>query len=131
MVDAKKPRVRKTETVKERVAKQSKKATTESKRSRKSDTAVKVAKKASKPFRFLGWPFRLKPVRFVFRVIGRIIFPRYFRNSFKELRQVTWPSRKETWKSTFAVLIFAVGFGAFITITDIVFDKIIRRIVLR
>ena len=131
MADAKKPRVRKAETVKEKVAKQSTKKPTTTSKPKKSARVMKVTKKATKPFGLLAWPLKLRPVKFVFRTLGRILFPKYFRNSFKELKEVTWPARRESWKLTFAVLIFAIGFGAFITITDIIFDKVIRRIVLR
>lgn len=75
-----------------------------------------------KPLSFLRWPFK---------IIGYVVAPRYVRNAFKELGQVTWPSWKKTWSLTFAVLIFAVVFGALITITDFGLDKLIRRIVLR
>jgi len=125
MADAKKPRIRKTETVRELTEKQAKKA--EAAQTSEKGRARKHAKKAASKFSFLLWPFRLRPVRF----LGRILIPKYFRNSFKELRLVTWPSRRETWSLTFAVLMFAVAFGAFITLIDIVFDKVIKRIVLR
>jgi len=92
---------------------------------------TKLFSTISRPFRFLAWPFTKKPVKFVFRWLGRILWPRYFRNSFREIRQVTWPTRKETWKMTFAVLIFAIVFGAFAQLTDYGFDKIIKRIVFR
>src|SRR4051812_22554975 len=53
--------------------------------------------------RLLKRVFGLKP----FRVIGRIIFPAYFRNSWRELRQVTWPNWRQSRQLTFAVLVFA------------------------
>jgi len=124
MADAKKPRVRKAETVRDLTEKQIKKA--ESKEPSKSLRARKQAKKTASKFSFLLWPFRTRPAKF----LGRILVPKYFRNSFRELRLVTWPSRKETWSLTFAVLIFAVAFGVFITLVDLIFDKVIKRIVL-
>lgn len=61
----------------------------------------------------------------------RSIVPRYFRESWQELRQVVWPSRKETWKLTLAVFTFAIIFGVLISITDYGLDKLFRRILLR
>lgn len=66
----------------------------------------------------------------VFRVIGYILVPPYFRNSWKELRQVTWPGRKETWKLTFAVLIFSAALGILVTVVDFGLDKLFKRILL-
>lgn len=130
---SKKPRVRKVETVRERSAKETAKADAKSgkKGSRVRNTATAIAKPLNKPVRVLTSPLRLRPVRFIGRVIGRIFWPRYFRNAWKELRQVTWPTRRETWKLTFAVLIFAVVFGLAAAGTDFVLDKIIRRIIFR
>lgn len=137
MADSKKPRIRKVETVRERNTKavQKAEATQNKVKKRPLRRAARVVAVPFKPLsvvaRPLAVPFRLRPVRFVFRWIGLILLPRYFRNSFRELRQVTWPSRRETWKLTFAVLIFATVFGFLVTITDYGLDKVIRRIVLR
>lgn len=89
-------------------------------------------------FRAIGKPFRpigrllvrierWKPVHFV----GLIIVPRYFRNSWKELRLVVWPNRRESWRLTSAVLIFAVIFGVMIAIVDYGLDKLFKKIVLK
>ena len=61
----------------------------------------------------------------------RHIFPSYFRNSWRELRLVTWPSRRETWKLTFAVISFAVVFGIIIAVTDYGLDKLFRKVLLK
>lgn len=126
----KKPRIRKVETVRERNEKATLKTKSDAGKVKKQPVRRMVRVVAS-PLGYVAKPFRVRPVRFVFRWIGRIIFPRYFRNSFRELRQVTWPSRRETWKLTFAVLIFAVVFGFLVSATDYGLDKVIRRIVLR
>lgn len=131
---ARKPRVRKTETVRERAAKESAKAEAKASKQPKRrvrSTAGKLAKPLRGPAKVLSWPFRLRPVRFVGRLLGRIFWPRYFRNSYKEVKQVTWPGRVETWKLTMAVIIFAIVFGLAAAGTDFVLDKIIRRIVFR
>ncbi len=129
-----KPRIRKTETVRERAARQSAKAEAKAGKTPKRRVrraAAKVARPLSKPARIISWPFRLRPVRFVGRILGRILWPKYFRNSWKELRQVTWPSRRDTWKLTLAVLVFAVVFGLAAAGTDWVLNKVIQRIVFR
>lgn len=78
----------------------------------------------SKIFKFLG---KFK----IFRFIGRILYPKYIRNSWKELKLVHWPSWKESRKLTFAVLVFAVIFGVFIAILDFGLDKLFRNILLK
>lgn len=61
----------------------------------------------------------------------RHIVPSYFRNSWRELRMVTWPSRRETWKLTLAVISFALIFGLLIAITDYGLDKLFRKVILK
>jgi preprotein translocase SecE subunit len=90
---------------------------------------------------YVAWPFKwlgrqtAKLGRFlgrfkVFRAIGRILWPSYFRNSWKELKQVTWPNRKETWQLTLAVILFSTVFGALIAAVDYGLDKIFRKLIL-
>lgn len=83
------------------------------------------------PFRFIGRPFKrlgkLKP----FRIMGHILWPAYFRNSFKELRQVTWPNRRESLQLTSAVLIFAAIFGVMIALVDYGLDKLFKQVLLK
>lgn len=125
-----KPRVRKTETLRQRNGRMSSKRLEGSKKS--SQGRLKsLAKAVFQPLRFLLWPFKLKFVAKPLRLLGLVLWPRYFRNSFKELRQVKWPDRRQTWRLTFAVLVFALVFGFLVTITDYGLDKVIRRIVLR
>jgi preprotein translocase SecE subunit len=126
----KKPRVRKVETVRERNAKVTKKAEASASKVKRRPIR-RAARTVSKPLSVAARPFKIRPVRFIFRGLSRILLPRYFRNSFRELRQVKWPTRRETWKLTFAVLIFATVFGLLISITDYGLDKVIKRIVLR
>lgn len=58
------------------------------------------------------------------------IIPRYFRDSFKELRTVTWPDRKNTTKLTIAVIVFALVFSIIVGIVDYLFGLIFKRIFL-
>ncbi len=60
--------------------------------------------------------------------IGRIIVPKYFRNSWRELKEVTWPNARQTTKLTFAVVVFATIFGALIAIVDYGLDKLFRTL---
>ena len=68
--------------------------------------AKKEAKKANKkpmsaPVRFITWPFR------------------YIHESWLELRQVRWPSRKAAWKMVLAVLIYTALFIGIIMLLEI------------
>lgn len=57
-------------------------------------------------------------------------FKGYFINSWRELKNVKWPSRKEAWKLTFAVIIFSVVFAAFLTALDFAFERLAKVIFL-
>lgn len=59
------------------------------------------------------------------------IVPGFLRNAWAEIRQVTWPGRKETARLTVAVLIFSVVFGAFIAALDFGLDKLFKEVILR
>lgn len=73
------------------------------------------------------WFFRLKPVRFIARWTGM----RYIRDSWRELRSVTWPSFKESLRLTGAVIIFSVIFGLLIAVVDFGLDKLFKQILLK
>lgn len=73
----------------------------------------------------------LRPLTAVLRFVGKIIFPVYFRQSWRELRQVTWPTLKQSRQLTFAVLVFAASFGAVIAVVDFGLDKLFRNILLK
>ena len=83
------------------------------------------------PFRAIGRLFRpLGRFRF-FRVLGYVLFPPYFRNSWRELRLVTWPDRTQTRRLTFAVIIFSMVFGVIVAGVDYGLDKAFREFVLK
>lgn len=92
--------------------------------------AHKGVKSALKPLSPLLSPFKTRPVRFVGRWLSKLLLINYLHSSWKELRQVSWPGRKETTKLTLAVFTFAIVFGAIIAITDYGLDKIFRKILL-
>jgi preprotein translocase SecE subunit len=75
----------------------------------------------------LRWFFRLRAVRF----IGRIFGLGYIRSSWKELTQVTWPSKREGRRLTTAVIIFSVVFGALIAVVDYGLDKLFKQLLLK
>lgn len=60
----------------------------------------------------------------------KLRLPKYVRESIQELRKVTWPSRKEAWKLTFAVIVFSTIFTLFIVIVDNIFEKLAERVFL-
>ena len=62
---------------------------------------------------------------------GRWVVPKYFRNSYSELSQVTWPDRMQTVRLTFAVIAFATVFGIAIAIVDYGLDKLFRELLLK
>lgn len=89
------------------------------------------------PFRLVGrgvkkiWMSKpLKPIRFITKILGAILVPKYFRNSWKELRYVSWPDFRTTWRLTFAVIVFGVIFGLSIAGLDIVLEKLFREVLL-
>ncbi|MES2971450.1 MAG: preprotein translocase subunit SecE [Patescibacteria group bacterium] len=60
----------------------------------------------------------------------RKFFPRYFINSWIELRQVVWPNWKTTIKLTFAVFLFAIFFTLLISSVDYGLDKLFKKLIL-
>ncbi|MBQ6593658.1 preprotein translocase subunit SecE [Candidatus Saccharibacteria bacterium] len=50
-----------------------------------------------------------------------VAFFRYLRDSWREIRQVRWPSRKATWKMLLAVLVYTALFVVLITLLDLLF----------
>lgn len=89
-----------------------------------------IIKKIARPFGFIIRPFKTRPVRFIGRVLYKLFFVGYFVGAWHELRQVTWPSGKETRQLTFAVFAFAVVFGLVVTAVDYGLDKVFKKIFL-
>lgn len=75
----------------------------------------------------LRWFFRLRAIRF----IGRLLGFSFIRSSWKELKQVTWPSAREGRRLTTAVIIFSVVFGALIAIVDYGLDKLFKQLLVK
>lgn len=126
-----KRRLRTPETVRERAERAQEDAAKPSRRAAIRGTASGVA---ARPARSLGRIFNRQPFRFIGKILafaGRIVFPRYFRNSWRELRLVEWPNGKQTRQLTLAVLIFAVLFGALVALVDYGLDKLFKEVILK
>lgn len=116
-----KPRVRKSAPTIRELAEANVKAAAEPKTARRHPSAAKPLKIATRP---------LRPV---LRLVGRILgwlAPRYFINAWREVKQVTWPGRRETWRLTLAVFVFAIVFGLMIYGVDKVLESIFKKVVL-
>ncbi|MBI4033553.1 preprotein translocase subunit SecE [Candidatus Saccharibacteria bacterium] len=84
--------------------------------------AQRAIKSALRPLAPIG--------KVLLKILGWLV-PRYFVNSWRELRMVTWPGRRETWRLTGAVFVFAVVFGALVAGVDYVLDQAFKRFILR
>lgn len=71
-----------------------------------------------------------KPLKEVF-ILARpfVALGRYLRDSWREIRQVRWPNRKNTWKLTLAVLAYCAVFMVFIMLLDVFFTFVFKNIV--
>jgi len=122
------PRVRKVETMRDKVAKSEDKAD-KPRRLKKTASAVK------KPIQSVSGAVKkeyhlITPQESGFKGFmtkSRRITPRYFREAYKELKLVTWPNRRETWRLMMAVFLFATVFGLLITVVDYGLDKLFKQ----
>lgn len=73
------------------------------------------------------WKVIKKPLH----IIGLVLLPRYIRNSWQELKLVTWPNWKTSRKLTSAVIVFALIFGITVAIVDFLLDKLFRNVLLK
>ena len=127
--------VKNPETFRERAVKATEASDKPSKAGRLRSVGGKVTSPVVGPIRRgFSMLFRHQPFKFIAKVghwIGLVIIPPYLRNSWKELRLVTWPNWKQSRQLTFAVLIFAVVFGAAVATVDYGLDKLFRQILLK
>jgi preprotein translocase SecE subunit len=79
----------------------------------------------------IGHPLRVVTGTKPARLIGKVLLPSYLRNSWRELKLVAWPNWLESRRLTYAVLIFAVIFGAAIALVDYGLDKLFKDILLK
>lgn len=127
--------VKKTETVRQQreraataIPKQRKVRTAATKANGRFKVVSRMFGKLFRPLSFLLWPFKTRPVRFVGRILSKVLLIDYIRASWKELRLVEWPDRVTTFKLSLAVFIFAFAFGSLIAILDFILDKIFKQI---
>jgi preprotein translocase SecE subunit len=80
------------------------------------------------PLKHLGhalrWFFMLPPLRF----LGSLLGFRFVRDSWRELKQVTWPTFRESMRLTSAVIIFSIVFGFIIAVVDFGLDKVFKSL---
>ncbi len=119
--DVSKTKVVKKETLKERIekdqAKKIKKETPKTPTDKISKNKTKTTKKS--------------PLKKILHIIGLILLPTYFRNSWKELKLVAWPNLKLSRQLTTAVIIFAIFFGVSIYYLDNGLGDVFKIILLK
>ena len=137
------PRIRKSApTVRERAAKVQAEAEKPPKPKRVRGAVSAVGRGVAKPFKKVNPKGRvhlpdnsfgrgLAKVGRFFKRILRPLVPRYFINSWRELKLVTWPGGKETWRLTAAVFVFALVFGAAVYGVDRLLDEIFKKFILK
>lgn len=128
----KKPRIRKSApTVRERVE-----AASAEREEKKPGRLRQVTTKAAAPAKKLRLKDRratktlTKPLRPLGRAL-RWLVPKYLINAWREVRQVVWPNRRDTWRLTLAVFIFAIVFGALVAGVDKGLDEVFKKLVLK
>lgn len=132
MAEGRKPRIRKSApTIRERAELAQAKATED-----KPKRFRPFFGKLISPFKKIRLPQNRATsiLRRILRIVGRVLgwlVPRYFVNSWREVRLVTWTTRSETWRLTSAVFIFAIVFGALVAGVDKGLDEIFKRFVLK
>lgn len=125
-----KPRVRKAPTLRE----QAELARAKSEQAQQPKRIRKVVSRVARPVKKVPSNPVTRVLAKVIKGMGRALrwlIPSYFVNSWREVRQVTWPSRRETWRLTLAVFIFATVFGALIAGVDKGLDAIFKNVVLK
>ena len=58
-------------------------------------------------------------------------FTRYFRESYEELRKVSWPNRKDTVRDTLTVIGVSLAVAAFLGIIDLGLSTGLQKLILR
>ena len=128
-----KPRVRKSApTIREKVEEASKAKEQPAKNSRSRRILAVPARPVKKLRLGERKPVRAAkvPLRYTKRGLAWII-PSYFVNAWRELRQVIWPNRRETWRLTLAVFVFATVFGALVAGVDKGLDEVFKKVILK
>jgi preprotein translocase SecE subunit len=131
MAEAKKKRVlKKTETVREKATKKE-----VEQKPRRLHKVTGAAKRPLGAARRMGAK-EYHPIKLPDNKVGRFmtasrkVTPRYFRDAWAEVKQVSWPNRRETAKMTLAVFTFAIIFSLLIGVVDFGLDKLFRELLL-
>lgn len=132
MAEAKKKRVlKKVETVRDKASKQTSPKT----KTRRLHKATGVVKKPVTAARRIGKK-EYHPIKLPDNKLGNFLTktrrftPRYFRDAWAELKQVTWPNNRETINLTLAVFAFAILLSALIGVVDYGLDKAFKALLL-
>lgn len=96
-------------------------------------TVVKTSKKAStktevKPANVKPTPGKSTKKPFIL-IRPFVYFWRYVRDSWQEIRQVRWPSRKVTWKLFLAILVYTLLFAVIIMLLDLLFTWLFNTVI--
>lgn len=126
-----KRRVKNPETFRQRAMKASEASDKPAKTAQLKASGAKATGPVRRSARKLTQAKAVKPLHKPARILGKVIVPTYFRQSWSELKLVTWPNWKQSRQLTTAVLIFAIVFGAAIAGVDWGLDKIFRHILLK
>ncbi|MBP7018474.1 preprotein translocase subunit SecE [Candidatus Saccharibacteria bacterium] len=54
----------------------------------------------------------------------------YLKGSVAEIRKVTWPTRREAAKLTFAVIVFSLAFSLLTSLTDFGINQLFERVII-
>lgn len=138
MADVKKPKTRKLvvkkkhETVRERADKSTKKAGQQPRTRKLASAAARQGGKVSSLLRREYTPLKTGESK-AGKFLGRRsrMTPMYFVLAFKELKQVTWPTKKTAAKLTAAVFLFSAGLMTLVLAIDKGFDKLFKDVILK
>lgn len=129
----KKPRRKKMpETVRERAQKEAHK-----KENKKPSKIKATIHKPLSSLRKLGakeyHPVKVSDTTKTGKILGKKVhfIPKFLKSSWAELSQVTWPTKKEAFNKTLAVLGFAAVIMIIVQILDTVFSKVVKEIILK
>lgn len=61
---------------------------------------------------------------------GRLV-PKFFKEAWAEIKLVTWPNRRETYRLTVAVFVFALVFGVLVALLDVGLDKVFKEVIIK
>ena len=63
--------------------------------------------------------------------VAKKVVPKYFVYSFRELKNVTWPNRREARRLTTAVILFSFVLSVSVALVDYGLDKLFKKVILK